>query len=220
MEALIVERIEFALFNKITMAIKNIIFDLGGVILNIDLRKTQEAFRLLGLKEIDSIFRMGHIDSFFKLYEKGALSDDQFVEEIQKEIGSPVSFEKIVAAWNALLLDFPPERIELLKELKSRYRLFLLSNTSALHHIRFHEIFKQEFGISLDDLFEKAYYSHVIKLHKPDTAAYKLITDENGLDPAETLFIDDSPANVEGAEKAGLKGIYLEPGKTILELGL
>ncbi len=202
------------------MSVKNIIFDLGGVILNIDLRKTQDAFTSLGVKEIEKIFRMGHIDSFFKLYEKGTISDDQFVEEIQKEIGSQVSSETIVEAWNALLLDFPPERIQLLKELKSKYRLFLLSNTSALHHARFHQIFKQEFGGSLDDLFEKAYYSHVINLHKPDSAAYKLIVDENGLDPAETLFIDDSAANVEGAERAGLKGIYLEPGKTILELGL
>jgi glucose-1-phosphatase len=202
------------------MSVKNIIFDLGGVILNIDLRKTQDAFTLLGVKEIEKIFRMGHVDSFFKSYEKGVISDDQFVEEVQKEIGLQVSPEMIVEAWNALLLDFPPERIQLLKELKSKYRLFLLSNTSALHHARFHEVFKQEFGGSLDDLFEKAYYSHIINLHKPDTAAYKLIIDENGLDPAETLFIDDSPANVEGAEKAGLKGIYLEPGKTILDLGL
>ena len=65
-----------------------------------------------------------------------------------------------------------------------------------------------------------AYYSHIIKLHKPDTASYQLIVDENRLDAGQTLFIDDSPANVEGAERAGLKGIYLEPGKTILELGL
>lgn len=202
------------------MAIKNIIFDLGGVILNIDLRKTQDAFTLLGVKEIEKIFRMGHIDSFFKLYEKGALNDDQFIEEVQKEIGLPVSPEQIVEAWNALLLDFPAERVQLLKDLKSKYRLFLLSNTSALHHARFQEVFKQEFGGSLDDLFEKAYYSHVINLHKPDTAAYQLIVDENGLDAGETLFIDDSPANVEGAERAGLKGIYLAPGKTILELGL
>ena len=202
------------------MSVKNIIFDLGGVILNIDLRKTQDAFTALGIKNIDEVFRMGHVDSFFKSYETGAIDDATFIASVQNLAGIKLTAEIVIEAWNALLIDFPPERINFLKKIRSKYRLFLLSNTSALHHIRFHEIFKQEFGGSLDDLFEKAYYSHIIKLHKPDTASYQLIVDENRLDPGETLFIDDSPANVQGAERAGLKGMYLEPGKTILELGL
>ena len=202
------------------MAIKNIIFDLGGVILNIDLRKTQDAFTSLGVKNIQEVFRMGHIDSFFKSYEVGAISDTQFIDSIQKMAGIQVAPEIVVDAWNALLLDFPPDRINFIKGLKNKYRLFLLSNTSALHHVRFHEMFNQEFGGSLDDLFDKAYYSHIIRIHKPETAAYKLIIDENGLTADETLFIDDSAANVEGAERAGLKGLHLANGKTILDLGL
>lgn len=202
------------------MAIKNIIFDLGGVILNIDLRKTQDAFTSLGVKNIEEVFRMGHIDSFFKSYEVGAINDTQFIDSIQKMAGIQLAPEAVVEAWNALLLDFPPERIGFLKEVKSKYRLFLLSNTSALHHVKFHEIFSQQFGGSLDDLFEKAYYSHLIRLHKPNDAAYKLIVDENDLKTDETLFIDDSAANVEGAERAGLKGLHLANGKTILDLGL
>ena len=202
------------------MATKNIIFDLGGVILNIDVRKTQKAFTSLGVKNIEEVFRMGHVESFFKSYEVGAIDDSQFINSIQKAAGIQVAPEIVVEAWNALLLDFPPDRINFIKELKSKYRLFLLSNTSALHHVRFHEIFNEEFGGSLDDLFDKAYYSHIIKLHKPNTAAYQLIVDENGLTPGETLFIDDSAANVEGAEKAGLKALHLSNGKTILDLGL
>lgn len=202
------------------MSVKNIIFDLGGVILNIDLRKTQDAFKAIGVKNIDEVFRMGHIDSFFKSYEAGAIDDAEFVASVQNLAGIKLAPEIVIEAWNALLIGFPPERIDFLKKIRSKYRLFLLSNTSAIHHIRFHEIFKQEFGGSLDDLFVKAYYSHIIKLHKPDTASYQLIIDENQLDPGETLFIDDSAPNVEGAERAGLKGIHLEPGKTILELGL
>lgn len=202
------------------MSIKNIIFDLGGVILNIDLRKTQDAFTALGVKNIDEVFRMGHIDSFFKSYETGAIDDAAFIASVQNLAGIKLAPEIVIEAWNALLIEFPPERINFLKKIRSKYRLFLFSNTSALHHTRFHEMFKQEFGGSLDDLFDKAYYSHIIKLHKPDTASYKLIIDENRLDPGETLFIDDSAANVEGAERAGLKGVHLAPGKTILELGL
>ena len=202
------------------MSTKNIIFDLGGVILNIDLRKTQDAFTSLGVKNIGEVFSMGHIDSFFKLYERGAIDDAEFIASVQNLAGIKLAPEIVIEAWNALLIGFPPERINFLKKIRSKYRLFLLSNTSALHHTRFHELFKQEFGGSLDELFDKAYYSHIIKLHKPDTAAYKLIIDENRLNPGETLFIDDSAANVEGAERTGLKGIYLGPGKTILELGL
>ena len=202
------------------MFVKNIIFDLGGVILNIDLRKTQDAFTALGVKNIGEVFRMGHIDSFFKSYETGAIDDVEFIASVQNLAGIKLAPEIVIDAWNALLIEFPPERIKFLREIKGKYRLFLLSNTSALHHTRFHEIFKQEFGGSLDDLFDKAYYSHIIKLHKPDTASYKLIIDENELDPGETLFIDDSAANVDGAERAGLKGIHLAPGKTILDLGL
>lgn len=202
------------------MAIKNIIFDLGGVILNIDLRKTQDAFTSLGVKNIEEVFRMGHVESFFKSYEVGAIDDTQFITAIQKMADIQVAPGIVVDAWNALLLDFPPERINFIKGLKNKYRLFLLSNTSALHHVRFHEIFNREFGSSLDDLFEKAYYSHLIRLHKPNEAAYKLIVDENSLKAGETLFIDDSAANVEGAERAGLKGLHLANGKTILDLGL
>lgn len=202
------------------MPVKNIIFDLGGVILDIDLRKTQDAFTALGIKNIEEIFRMGHVDSFFKSYETGGINDDQFIEEIQKKIETRVSPEVIIEAWNALLIGFPPERIELLKELKRNHRLFLLSNTSALHHVWFQQIFRQEFGGSFDDLFDKAYYSHVIKLHKPDISSYQLIIDENDLKAGETLFIDDSKANVEGAEKAGIQGLHLAPGKTILDLNL
>ncbi|MGZ8523635.1 MAG: HAD family hydrolase [Chitinophagaceae bacterium] len=202
------------------MPVKNIIFDLGGVILNIDLRKTQDAFTALGVKNIDEVFRMGHIDSFFKSYETGAIDDAAFIASVQNLAGIKLAPEIVIEAWNALLIDFPPERINFLKKIRSKYRLFLLSNTSALHHTRFQDLFKQEFGGSLDDLFDKAYYSHIIKLHKPDTASYNLIIDENRLDAGKTLFIDDSAANVEGAERAGLKGIHLAPGKTILELGL
>src|SRR5262245_51221605 len=126
------------------MAIKNIIFDLGGVILNIDLRKTQDAFSSLGVN-IEEIFRMGHIDSFFKSYETGMIDDVQFITALQKMAGTDLAPETIVGAWNALLLDFPPERIHFLKHLKSKYRLFLLSNTSALHLVRFREMYNEEF---------------------------------------------------------------------------
>jgi putative hydrolase of the HAD superfamily len=127
----------------------------------------------------------------------------------------------IVDAWNALLLDFPPERIELLRSLKNRYSLFLFSNTNALHHAHFHNMFRRDFGgESMDDLFKKAYYSQVMKMRKPDKASFEFIIRENKLDPAETLFVDDALINIEGAKSAELIAHYLAPGTTILDLDL
>ena len=124
----------------------------------------------------------------------------------------------MIDAWNALLLRFPPERIELLRSLKSKYRLFLFSNTNAIHYDKFSEIFRRAFGSSLEDLFEKAYYSHSLGHRKPDRTGFDLIIQENGLDLKQTLFVDDALINVEGAIKAGLKGLYLPPGFFITDI--
>ena len=122
-------------------------------------------------------------------------------------------------AWNALLLRFPPERIALLDGIRKKYRIFLYSNTNAIHHQRFMEIYREAFpGSELNDHFEKAYYSHILGHRKPDTTGFEIIIRENGLNPAETLFVDDAFMNMEGAIKAGLKGLYLPPGMTINDI--
>jgi putative hydrolase of the HAD superfamily len=129
-----------------------------------------------------------------------------------------VADEAVIDAWNALLLKFPPERIALLEDLKTRYRLFLFSNTNAIHLQKFSEIYRQSFPGKLEDHFEKAYYSHEMGHRKPDLAGFSKIILENGLDPKQTLFVDDALMNVEGAIKAGLKGLYLPPGMFITDI--
>ena len=121
--------------------IKNIIFDLGGVIMDIDVKQTLKAFTNLGIKDIDKIFGHGFAASFVSDHEAGKISDDVFLKEIKKLITGEVSNEIVIDAWNALLLRFPPERIQLLKDLKSRYRVFLYSNTNAIHYDKFSEMF-------------------------------------------------------------------------------
>ncbi len=198
--------------------IKNIIFDLGGVIINLDNQRTEDAFTAMGVKPFREYFGHGHAASFFKDYEVGAITDQQFVDEIKALTGATASDEEIIKAWNALLLDFPAERINLLKELRKTYRIFLFSNTNALHLEALQQIYKDTFPDSqLDDHFERAYYSHTMKMRKPDIDSFKYILDENKLAGAETLFVDDAQINVEGAEKAGLKGLYLRPGTTIMD---
>ncbi|HVU59201.1 MAG TPA: HAD family phosphatase [Puia sp.] len=198
--------------------IKNIIFDLGGVIINLDNQRTEDAFIALGTKSLKEYFGHGHAASFFKEYEVGGISDQEFVENIKKLTGISASDEEIITAWNALLLDFPPERIQLLKELRKTYRVFLFSNTNALHLSALQQIYMNTFSDGeLDDHFEKAYYSHTMKMRKPDTGSFQYILKENGLKGEETLFVDDALINVEGAEKAGLKGLFLRPGTTIMD---
>jgi HAD superfamily hydrolase (TIGR01509 family) len=208
------------LFTYICAMFQNIIFDLGGVLLNLDVAKTRDSFIDLGIENIDELFRIGHADSFFKEYEVGALNDDQFVEEALKLTRPGTSHQAVIDAWNSMLLDFPEERVAFLKKLKTRYRIFLFSNTNALHLQAFQKSFVDVYGSHMDELFETAWYSHVINMRKPDVAAFDYVVREAGLDAAGTLFIDDALVNVEGARAAGLQAIHLTPGKTILDLNI
>jgi HAD superfamily hydrolase (TIGR01509 family) len=199
--------------------IRNIIFDLGGVIINLDNRRTEEAFTTLGVKNFRDYFGHGFAAAFFKDYEVGRISDQEFIRSIRRLAGlGQVSDQAIVDSWNALLLDFPPERIQLLKELRKTYRLFLFSNTNALHLAALRQIWSDSIGKgSLDDYFEKTYYSHLMGMRKPDPESFELIMKENDLSGQETLFVDDAIINVEGAEHAGLKGLFLRPGISLLD---
>ncbi|HXB35243.1 MAG TPA: HAD family phosphatase [Puia sp.] len=200
--------------------IKNIIFDLGGVIINLDNRRTEEAFTTLGVKNFRDYFGHGFAASFFSDYEIGKINDEEFIGSIRRLGGlTQVPEQTIIESWNALLLDFPPERIRLLKELRKTYRLFLFSNTNALHLSALRQIWSSSFAGegSLDDYFEKSYYSHLMGMRKPDPESFRVILNENKLNGQETLFVDDAIVNVEGAEHAGLKGLFLRPGISLLD---
>ncbi len=199
--------------------IRNIIFDLGGVIINLDNKLTEKAFSALGAKAFSSYFGHGFAASFFADYEVGKISDQEFVQAMKQMLGREIPDQTIIDAWNALLLDFPPANIELLGKLKDSYRLFLFSNTNSLHLEALRTIFESQFPAqSLDNFFEKAYYSHILRMRKPDRESFEYIIRENGLDPSSTLFVDDALINVEGANAAGLQGYFLSQGKSIVEI--
>ena len=199
--------------------IENIILDLGGVIINLDNKRTEKAFVAMGASHFGENFGHGFAASFFKDYETGIINDSQFVESLKKTIKSPVSYEMIIHAWNALLLDFPPERIKFLNRLRKRYRLFLFSNTNALHLAALRKIYAESFGKgNLEDHFEKTYYSHLIGLRKPDIKSYQYIINQNQILPEKTLFVDDAQINIEGAVAAGLQGFYLKPGMDLVNI--
>ncbi|HTF03127.1 MAG TPA: HAD family phosphatase [Bacteroidia bacterium] len=198
---------------------KNIIFDLGGVIINLDMNRTRDAFVALGIKDFDSIYTQAQQNNLFDNFDKGNISAADFRNELRKHIPSPVSDEQIDAAWDAMLLDVPAAKLELLNQLKGRYRLFLLSNTNEIHVKNFSAALEQHYGFSdFSPFFEKWYYSCNIGMRKPDAEIFQHVLDENNLRAEETVFIDDSIQHIHGAEACGIKTLFLEPPKTLHEL--
>jgi glucose-1-phosphatase len=200
-------------------SIKNIIFDLGGVIINIDFQLTFEAFAKLGNTDILTILKKFEQLEIFKRYEKGEFTDNEVRDLFRKEFNSDLSDKQFDDAWNALLQDIPLKRIELIQQLKNKYRLFLLSNTNNIHIKKVNQILYESSKVNmLDDLFEKAYYSYSICMGKPDLEIYQHVLRDKNLKAEETLFIDDNKDNIEGAKAAGLKVIHVQSPETILEL--
>ena len=192
------------------MSIKNIIFDLGGVILNISYQDSINAFKELGVHDFDDIFTQATQIHLFDRFDKGEIPPAVFRGELRRLSGLPLTDDAIDQAWNAMLLDLPWHRIDLLEGIKGNYRLFLLSNTNAIHFPVFRDYLQRTFGFdSLDHLFEKQYLSYEIGMRKPDRDPFDLIIRENDLIPEETLFIDDSEQHMAGAVAAGLKAFWL-----------
>lgn len=201
---------------------ENIIFDLGGVILNIDFKQTALAFAELGIGNFNEYYTLQSVSPLFEKLEIGAISPDDFYEEFRSLAKQPsLTNEQIRDAWNALLLDFPPERINWLKKIKEHYNIYLLSNTNQIHYEAFTKAYRNQVeDKNFDELFITAYYSHNLGLRKPSKEIFETVIAKENLITAETVFIDDSLANIEAAISAGLQGIHLPSPKTVLELGL
>lgn len=200
---------------------KNIIFDLGGIFMNLDFSLTEKAFIDLGITQFPSMFTQHHSNDLFEQLETGQISETEFYDAFRRETGSSVTNEQIKTAWNALLLDFPQERLDWLEHISKKYRIFLFSNTNRIHYDAFVEILARENNCTdFDSYFSKAYYSHELGLRKPYVASFQKILEEQGLHPAETLFIDDTAKNLVGAREAGMETIHLVAPQTVLDLGL
>ena len=201
--------------------IKNIIFDLGGVLIDIDYNKTINAFKELGIPNFEEMFSQFKASDLFEKLETGDISEEDFYSTIKKDIPVPVTDLQIENAWNAILLDFRKESLDYLTFLQPKYNLYLLSNTNSIHYRSFQNLFKKETGKpSLDIYFIKAWYSHLIHLRKPYAAIYDFIVKEESLNPKETLFIDDSINNIESAAKVGLQTHLLLPEERIENPGI
>jgi len=198
--------------------IRNIIFDLGDVILNIDIPLTFRAFSELSGLPVEELNKLFTQNELFRKFETGEVDEPAFRSLVRKVLAMPeLSDEAIDQAWNALLLDIPPARIDLLKKLSVNYRLYLLSNTSSIHIRRVNEILQETAGIPrLDELFNQVFLSYELGIMKPAPEIYRKVLERAGLDATETLFLDDNLANTNAASELGIQVIHVQKPTTIL----
>ena len=198
---------------------KNIIFDLGAVIINIDHSLTSKAFNDFGLDHSDPMFQKVQ-QQLFDSYEKGEMASQDFRIKIKSYFKKALNDIEFDMAWNAMLLNLPIERLGLLQQLKTRYRTFLLSNTNEIHFQWIVKYLEDHYKINdLSSFFEKSYLSYKLGMRKPDAEIFNLVLKANNLDPTKTLFIDDSESNIEGAQKLGIATYWLDVNKeSILDL--
>lgn len=196
-----------------------IIFDLGGVLLNLDYDLTEKAFISLGMADFGESYSQLQQTHLFDRFEKGEVSSFHFVNQLLDRLPPGTTANQVVHAWDAMILDFPVKRLQFLEELSNKYRIFLLSNTNDLHIDAVRRSLEKSVGHrNLEQYFEKTYFSSAIGMRKPDSEIFAFVCTENNLDPAKTIFIDDSPQHVEGAKAVGIQAILLGKNQDVSSL--
>lgn len=201
--------------------ISTIVFDFGGVILDINLSKTIEAFKQLGVKNLGAAETQVGSGTFFEANERGDFTREEFWQKLRErapELAARTD-EELHAAWDELLGDFVPARIELLRKIRNHYRIFLLSNTNEPHRETFLRRFSEQIGGDMNALFEDVFYSDLLRCVKPEHEIFEKVEKLAPLVPAKTLFIDDNPKNVAAARECGWHAYRIDPTEqSILDL--
>lgn len=187
-----------------------IIFDLGGVILNIDYQLPVKAFKALGIDDFSKHFSQATQTTLLDDYETGRISSEAFVEEVSKFVNPGTTEEQIRAAWNSILLDLPEQRLFCLEKAAENHRIFLLSNTNEIHIDTFNRYLLETYRLpSLEPFFEKRYFSYEVGLRKPDMQIFEHVLADAALRPESTLFIDDSIQHIQAAAELGINTYHL-----------
>lgn len=193
--------------------IKNLLIDLGGVLINLDRQCCVENFQKLGLRNIGELLDISNPNGILMQQEKGLISSSEFRNKVREMMDKPISDEQIDTAWNSFLVDIPAYKLDLLLKLREKYVVYLLSNTNEIHwkwtceHLFPYRTFKVE------DYFEKTYLSFEMKMAKPEPEIFKTILEDAGIEPEETLFIDDSEINCKAARNLGISTYTAKAGE-------
>lgn len=199
--------------------IKNIIFDLGNVLLKIHFDRTVPAFQKLGLGDNDMDYRKVAETPLFRNLEVGKSTPEEFRNGIREFIkNSMLTDEQIDDAWCAMLGEVPKSKVELLQKLSKNHKLFLYSNTNQIHIDRFLADFKKDHEMEFETLFTHVFYSHEIHDRKPEVGSFLKVLEAANIKAEESLFIDDLKANCIASEKAGIKSIWLKEDLKIEDL--
>ena len=204
--------------NPSLSSIRNLIFDLGGVILDLSVNHTLESFSQLSGIPREKVRQLFLSSTGFEEYEKGNMDDAEFRSFVRQTYSLQATDTEIDQCWNAMLRGLPANKLDLLNSLKQDFRVLLLSNTNSIHLNYVNSTMLPIGGNgSLDDYFHKAYYSHRMNKRKPDADIFEQVLAENDIRAGETLFLDDNTLNVKGAARVGIKSVHVDTPDFVLD---
>lgn len=195
--------------------ISTLIFDLGGVIVDLDLAKCIQNFKELGLENIEQYLSNFGQKDFFMRFEKGQIGIPAFRNEIRKLAGIELTDAQIDKAWCSFLTQIPVEKLHLLSELKKKYRLLLLSNTNPLHIETAVAAEFSKTGKTMQDFFDKCYLSYEMGMVKPDVEIFEALLTDAQLKAEECLFLDDGKKNIDTAAALGIQTYWVKPNENL-----
>ena len=198
--------------------IKNIVFDLGGVLIDLDFKSAINGLQKAGFANVKEQLQAFDREGIFQKFEVGEISADEFRAAIRENAIVTLTDTEINNLWNLMLLEIPREKLELILDLRSKYMVYLLSNTNSIH---WDYVCKNAFnyrGFRMDDYFEETFLSYEMHLAKPDKAIFETMLNDANLLPEETLFIDDLEANCKAAEEVGIHAHHYHIGDDLSKI--
>lgn len=199
--------------------IKNVIFDLGGVVLDIDETIVYKELEKMGIN-VSELARSKEFVGVISRFDTGVYTAPTFRKKVKALLGlEKMTDQKFDALWNAMLLDIPRERIEAIEQVKKHYKIFLMSNSNEIHYDLYIRDLQLRFGYDeFDKLFNKSYFSFDIHLEKPDPRFFEFILDHEHILPEETLFIDDTAENIKAAKALGINTYHIRRDELVRNL--
>lgn len=198
--------------------IKNIVFDLGGVLIDLDFPRALKAFEQAGLTDIAQNVQAFSREGIFMDLELGNITPEDFFQSICERSTQPISIHQATDYWNLILKDIPQDKLKIIRELRKRYHVYLLSNTNQPHWEYICKKCFEKDGFTIHDYFEKLFLSYEMHLAKPDKQIFFQMLQDSQMKPEETLFIDDSEANCNSAKETGIRTIHYRIGENLKSL--